>query len=187
MKFFVGFLFLFLAVSVYGQDNCVRVRNTSAKERMKHYPFNKATQIQIVSFDGTVYIGIKGSISVISPRPELISSPEDTVFKSVLPKENITLNKMQIDSLTDILYNYGFSRPQRGLKTVDCYEPRNAVVFLDSNGRAFDFLEVCFECNKTQSYSHKIGIGGLCDGKLEMMQALFLHAGMKHGTLRRID
>ena len=78
-------------------SECVRTKEFSPDNRLSHYPFNTSAGVLLVSFD----------------------TAEDSVFWHRLPiKENridfskITEKRLlgteQIDSLTDIFYNYGY-------------------------------------------------------------------------------
>jgi len=64
-----------------------------------------------------------------------------------------TLIPSQVDTLTDLTYNYGFKLKYKSKRKVyfigrltQCYNPRNAILFLDKNNNVFEFIEICFEC-----------------------------------------
>lgn len=161
--------------------NCARTGNFPLAARMKNYPFNIADQIQFVSFDGLVKITDNKEFIYVSPDPPLLRAGDvDTTVYS-LAKEVRPLTASQIDKLTDILYNYGFAGPITFSKTQECYEPRNAILFRDHNGKALAFMELCFECNNTRDSSEKISWGQMCDQKLDMIKALFQEVGIKYG------
>jgi len=146
--------------------NCIKKTKNSFTARLKNYPFNLAAQIQIVSFEN----------NGIDSLPRL----NDTICYSKL-KEVRTLTFTQVDSLTDIFYNYGFGGPVYTISTTNCYLPRNAILFLDSSGAVFEFIEICFECEKTSKSSEKISLGEMCDQKMDMLKRVFEKRGIKYG------
>lgn len=198
--FFTFFLFVF-EVSLYGQivketpppkpmtkkqerieernHNCIHRNKYNSSKRLTFYPFNKNSKIQFVSFD---------------VKPDT-SNKMDTIIKNSLPIENdticykkldeiITLTKPQIDSLTDILYNVGLKGPITIGYSSLCYIPRNAILFLDSAGRTFEYIEICFECDDHKLSSENIDLGIFCDQKYNLLKKLFISSGIQIGTLK---
>jgi hypothetical protein len=151
--------------------NCVKRINLSFTARLKNYPFNISTQIQFVSFID--------SNSIESSLPRL----NDTICYSKL-QEVKTLIFTQVDKLTNILYNYGFGGPVYTMGVASCYNPRNAILFLDRTGKAFEFIEICFECSRIQESSEKINAGDLCDQKMDMLKELFKIVGIEYGITK---
>lgn len=113
-KPFLLFICIILTLSLRGQQNnlsktppgaptekelqeearnhqCVRKSNTSFSNRLKRYPFNKTTQIKLVSFVG----GFRNE--------EGLPIENDTVCFSKL-LETMTLTVPKIDTLTDMLF-----------------------------------------------------------------------------------
>lgn len=158
---------------------CVKTHSTSLSARIKKYPFNKAAQVQLVSFDGRVEITGSSRFAFLNIDPLLLSA--DSATKPTL-KELRVLTLLQIDRLTDVLYNYGYAGPIYSNETRDCYDPRNAILFLDSDGKSIAFIEICFECLSTRQSDEKVLTGEMCDSKLDMLRALFREAGIKYGT-----
>ncbi len=172
-------------------NNCVRNKHYSLAVRMQRYPFDQARQVQFVSFDGKVDIFQK---EFIFPKeghnidPQLIIDgapppPKDTVQYAEL-KEIKILSPAQIDTLTDILYNYGFPGRWHSTKTLECYDPRNAILFLDSKGQALAFTEICFQCRNTETSSDKISLGEMCEQKMDTIRKLFEKVGVKYGVVK---
>jgi hypothetical protein len=117
----------------------------------------------------------------------------ETSDKDSLPRQNDTicyarlfevkmLTYTQVDNLTDILYNYGVWVITHIAGTHDCYNPRNAIIFLDKNGKPFEYIEICFECKRTEESSTRISIGQPCDQKMDMLKDFFSKAGIEYGT-----
>jgi len=143
----------------------------SEKERLNIYPFNKAAQVMLISFD------VDEGIPVKSNR---LNEQEIT--------EKVVLSHKDIDSLTNIFYNIGFT-PLKGAQPyanlTSCYEPRNGVLFLDDNGKVFEYLEMCFACKRQVNSSKKINDGEYCSTKFDLLQLFFNKAGIKYGTNER--
>ncbi|MRG45295.1 hypothetical protein GFS24_09220 [Chitinophaga sp. SYP-B3965] len=171
---------LFLAQFLYGQNNdCVKRTNHSLATRVKNYPFNLAGQIQFVSFDGLVEITDKDEFAFSDMVP-LTETIDTNVYSPA--KEIKSLTRLQIDKLTDVLYNYGFRGRVHSQKTRSCYDPRNAILFYDNAGKPLAFIEICFECLQTRESNEKISLGQMCDQKLDMLKDLFRKAGIEYGV-----
>jgi len=65
-----------------------------------------------------------------------------------------------------------------------CYNPRNAILFKDKNGKVFEFIEICFECKRVRESSEKISLGQMCDQKLDMIKDIFKKAGIEYGITK---
>lgn len=158
-------------------DSCQRNTNYPLAKRMKKFPFNKAASIQLISFDGLVSVTDSGTIKITSQDPALLGVPEVPLYV----KERVTLNAVQIDSLTDILYNYGYIRRSASARTSDCYAPRNAIIFIAADGKVFAFIEMCFMCLNTRLSDERISLGELCENKLQLIRQFFGDAGVTFG------
>ncbi|WP_147319953.1 hypothetical protein [Chitinophaga silvisoli] len=162
---------LLLSMLSFGQK-CVKKNNLSFAARMKKYPFNVAAQVQMIGYDGMLRMSEDGRDFYVD---------KDFVKMPIL--ETKTLTPVQIDSLTSILYNYGYAYPPRGYKTEDCYDPHNAIIFRDQKGKPLEFIEICFECkNTTLSDWKKMSLGDMCDQKLDLLEKLFQQAGIQSGV-----
>ncbi|MBW8688315.1 hypothetical protein [Chitinophaga rhizophila] len=159
-------------------NHCVRKHTYGPETRMTFHPFDKAAQIQLISFDGVVTISDKKQFEIYSADPQML---EDTVMPLVV-KERVLLNAEQIGQLTDLLFNYGCT----GAHTVhDCYIPHHAITFADAEGKALAFIEICFQCANTRESDSRFHMEPLCADKLAMIKALFRDAGIKFGVSDR--
>jgi len=171
---------------VYRPD-CIKKTYFSFASRIKHYPFNLSAQIQLISFDGLVKITDNGEFSFSEGEEQirdngLLSDEPDTIQRiPVGMKEIRTMTLAQIDTLTDILYNYGQGGNIWIRSVSGCYIPRNAILFRDNNGKVIAFIEICFRCGNTRESSDKISLGERCEKKLDMLKALFRQVGIKYG------
>jgi hypothetical protein len=149
---------------------CVQRNRYNFSNKLKNYPFNKASQIKIVSF-------------LKQPNEATASLPKenDTICYSKL-SEIRNLSIIEVDTLTDILYNIGFRGAILRESEMSCYEPRNAILFIDKNGRTFEYIEICFECEQTTLSSDKIILGDICNQKFGLIKKFFRKAGIMYGT-----
>jgi hypothetical protein len=157
--------------------DCINRQNKSFTSRLKNYPFNKASQIKLVSFLQKLDKVNGDNQNKFSELPKL----NDTICYSKL-YEVRTLSITEVDTLTDILYNVGFRGPVLRESEMSCYEPRNAILFIDKNGQTFEYIEICFECEKTTLSSDKIIVGDICNQKFGLIKKFFRKAGIIHGT-----
>ena len=136
---------------------------------------NKATQIQFVSFL------LKQDVPVDKEGFYSLPLLNDTVQYSKL-HEIKTIDSFQIDILSDIFSNVGYKGEIFKIEEIKCYDPRNAILFIDSTGKMFAYIEICFECRHIFTKPEKINIGDECNQKYDMMKKLFKNAGIVHGT-----
>ena len=167
------------ATSEKRNHNCMRRTNHSLTARMRNYPFNLSHQIQFISFDGRIELANNNEFIFIDDEPLLLDYSDTAIHSHA--KEIKLLTFSQIDTLTNILYNYGFTGSIRSQKIPGCYDPRNGILFLDDNGKALAFVEICFECLQIRESNEKILLGQMCDQKLDMLKNLFRTVGIKYG------
>jgi hypothetical protein len=147
--------------------NCIKRNKYSPASRVKLFPFNSATHVKLVSFEGILEKSIKKETD----------APIDSTNQNKL-KDIITLNKKQIDSLTDILYNVGYRGKFYTIEEKNCYIPRNAILFVNSIGKIFAFIEICFECSGNRLSSKGIKTGDFCEQKYTLLQDFFTKMGV---------
>ncbi len=171
-------------------DDCVFNNRFSLAQRLAKYPFSNAAKIVAASYKWNVR------------TPDVLigdttSKLPDTVFRSDLHvehgklnyssiKEIKTLTSTQVSSLTRIIYNTTYRRKcsHTGDPGHACFSPRNALLFYDKHGIIYDYLEICFECEKTNSLSDRITIGTDCTQKLDFFKQFLVDVGIKYGTLK---
>ncbi len=152
--------------------SCIHKNSLTLNKRLSKFPFNEAIKIKIVSFE----------------------KPDSFHFTYLLPiknklvdntklKETIILNNLQIDSLTNIIYNYGYKGIFHSFNENAClYKPKNAILFLDKNEQVFAFIELCFECGEYRMSDNRISIGELCSQKYLLLKMFFYKNGIRFGT-----
>ncbi len=153
-----------------GDPNCYHNGHQSAAKRRRIYPFGAASSVEVASFKG-VY---EYNLGKIAGEDETVVLPD--TFERVL------LSSRQIDAFTDVLFNYNYSKKTR-YYTEDiagCYFPRQVVLFRDDNGRIFESMEVCFECERVDAtFSEQTHIQ-YCEGKYALLKAYFVGLGITY-------
>jgi len=173
-------------------SDCIFTSKYSLSQRLKRYPFSKAVKILAVSY----------------PLQEMYEPIYDVAGKNIMPYidtlksglhitdgilnpsslvETIALNKLQISRLTNIIFNATYKCP--GIDVTDfgaqCFNPRNALIFYDKNGKVFDYLVICFECLRAESPKGDITVGTLCNQKYDLLKKFFIDAGINYGTIKK--
>jgi hypothetical protein len=161
-----------------------KISNLSALIRLKNYPFNKATQIKLVSFPGDG--GQKQRPILVKPY-----MPQRRKLEiCILPFSEVKLlNQTQVNQLTNIFYNYGYIIKPSVENLYGCYGPQNGILFLDHTGRVFEYLEICFHCHGLLLSSDlvKIGDKSLMEEKYSMFKKFFQDVGITYGVTKEYD
>ncbi len=137
-------------------------------KRINLYPFNKSSQIKIISYN----LNFDGKIEVAAITSDLLNKKNETNTTNLtynipfeLPRNNLdslslenvtqikTLTIPQIEKVSDILYNTCSRLTSNCSETIrGCYFPRNAILFFDENDKVFEYLEICFECKVKETF-----------------------------------
>ncbi len=180
MKFLLLFICLTVTPVIYGQKKKSLppptvldkvVRNNSVKytllKRLSFYPFSFSSQIKIVSF-GLQLDSIQRKHEENYKLPML----HDTICLSKLD-EIKALTLRQVDTLTDILFNE-CSRWNISIgNEAGCYYPRNAILFLDTTGKAFEYIEICFECSRMVRSNPLSTMPDRCENMYQRLETFF--------------
>jgi len=172
MKLFFTLFIITTSYSTFGQKksppdfNCYRYSKFSPKQKQQYYPFNTTSKVVFVSFEE--------SESELNYKNKSVG---DFKFKEVK-----ILETSQIDSLIDLLYNISVKGNVFKFTPRSCYSPRNAILFLNSKNKIFEFIELCFECYRTRTSSPQINDGIACDQKFNLIRAYFKKQGIQYGT-----
>ena len=156
---------------VQGNLNCHYVKKFNEQQRLQFYPFNVSDTIKLVSF-----------------RYHANSYPihKDSLLIDSLIETKILTND-QVNKLTDIMYNNFFKKQPNYDVTSLCFLPRNAILFVDKNGKLKEHIGICFHCDNYTKSSEEIKMGDDCDQKMEKLRKFFIAAGIKFGTDNTID
>lgn len=164
-------------------NNCIKLTSKSFAERLKNYPFNVASRVQFVSFESKIDT-LEGN-TIINDSKGLPRKNDTICYSKLFEIKN--LSHSQVDQLTNILYNYGYRKNLKSEGVIYigesslCYIPRNAILFLDKEGKVFEFIEICFECDKIEVSSPSIGLGIMCTQKLTLLKIVFKKVGLEYG------
>jgi hypothetical protein len=158
------FFFLFLGLSSYSQGSKIKwglYGKKTVAERRATFPFSEAKKVVFVAFpspnavfeDEEDDMLKKDSIDIVGWGLNVVKTfklPErETKYIAI---EMIELNQNQIDSLSHILINYKLKNDKLPetytVYASGCYEPRNAILFLDTNNTVISYFEICFECHE---------------------------------------
>jgi hypothetical protein len=150
----------------YDDQKCYYNGKLTKAERKSIFPFNKAFRIFVISFDSKL-----GKAAIAN----------DTICYSKT-KEIQVLSSAEVNKLTDILYNYNYSK-KTNLFTeteVGCYYPRHSIIFLDNLDKVISYIEICLECRQIKTSLPKENIGQFCEGKYELIKEFFDSIGIKY-------
>ncbi|TFF38936.1 hypothetical protein [Mucilaginibacter psychrotolerans] len=181
-------------------DQCLHRNTYTAAQRRSFFPFSTAGSVKLISFEFVLY----HDAEILDTAGNLINPPmpHDTqeVITPMAPnrfklnyrkiKEIKQLSAKGLDSLTDILYNVGFT-PVKNLTFeiaghgYSCYEPRNAILFFDAAGNLTQYIELCFMCHRYYLSSRKIRYTADCEQKSDMLKGFFLAQGINYVDPRR--
>lgn len=174
-------------------DDCIFTNKYSIVKRLKYYPFSKAIKILAVSYHlqdmpSEIFVDTsKHTINAVDTLKSGLHIKNGRLNYSSLIEVR-ALSQKQVNDLTNLIYNTNYRKP--GLNAADhgaCFNPRNALIFYDKNGKVFDYIEICFECLGAESLSDKITVGTLCTQKYALLKKFFIDAGLKYGTINGVQ
>ncbi|MCA6362742.1 MAG: hypothetical protein IM638_06865 [Bacteroidetes bacterium] len=149
-------------------NQCYLNGTLSFSQRLQRAPFSEKLTVRLISFSKYM-IGVKALV-------------KDSVLQKQYVIDNIILDSVKTDSLTNVLYNYNYSPKTTLIEEVQygCYEPRHAILFEDSRGRVKYYFECCLECRGFKSNLPDSVWGTFCTGKYELLQSCFAYCGVKY-------
>jgi hypothetical protein len=143
-------------VGIGKKYDCVQVGNLTSNQRLSKYPFNKAYKIQILSFSSEAL------------NLPLVNGSLD--WNNV--KDSITLSRNQIDSLTNLLFNFGCtaSKIVKSISTAVAVDI--AIVFIGASNELIDYIDICFDCREIDLFLSKGNkkIGMPCNQRLDRLK-----------------
>jgi hypothetical protein len=180
--------------------DCMFKHNYTSEKRKNFFPFNKTKKIVLISFEHQEprddYI-ITDTSRNAKELAQVVNQDQDEPPRSIIEmqhvysqitKERRTLSPSGIDKLTNILYNFGYksTKSYKGLQIAEtgynCYNPRNAILFLDDHDLLIAYIEICFECHQRRVSSEKIKLGEFCNQKYDMLRKFFNASDITFGT-----
>ena len=156
--------------------NCTKKRQLSFKSRIQNFPYNLTSQVILTSH--------KTKVGMVGEELQKYLNSLKIGKDSINEKEFLEIKKLnlnQIEKLTDLIFNYGFKAKNHILTDAKCYDPRNAILFLDKDKKIIAFIEICFGCNHTRVSDEKIDFGEYCKQKFDLIKGIFAESGIKFG------
>jgi len=166
-----------LAADRYQKDGtyCDNRKRKDLKGIKKQFPYNYMHEVKVVSFKGQEIDSI-----LLRKIPKTGGKVD---FKKMF--EVRTLDADLADKMLDILVNY--DNGTRSMVVMMCYDPRNAIVFLDKSDNVLGYIEICFDCQQYEIEPKTITLGGFCTEKMDAIQGIMQKAGITYGMVRSTD
>ncbi|WP_395063581.1 hypothetical protein [Flavobacterium sp.] len=162
--FYSILLFVFFGFNCFSQNSKIQwglFGKKTVEERRAIFPFSEAKKVLLVAFPGPNQSVVNedrnelaiDSLNLVRWNYKIIKSFElPNKINKYYATEVVELNQNQVDSLSTILINYKLKRDklpkEYSILGTGCYNPRNAILFLDSNEKIISYIEVCFECHQ---------------------------------------
>ncbi|MFD2147811.1 hypothetical protein [Mucilaginibacter antarcticus] len=162
---------------------CFNNHKYNPTQRRSFFPFNKAASVRLISFTLPSDINQPDDYS-LAYTP--VSAGHYKINTRQI-KESKILSGAAVDSLTDMMYNVGYTPIKLNFKLVsaryNCYDPHNAILFFNNEGEVNEYIELCFDCERYFLSSSKIKNTIYCDQKYDMLKGFFVAQGIKYGTV----
>ena len=170
---------------------CDKLSKYSSEELKMLFPFKDAKSVRLASFKQPQDDSISEDIHLKDRVIEKFYSKNDkgeSKFDSskVYTKQWYEFADLEGDDkveLSNIFFNYGFKKQPDYEIVSQCYLPRNALLFYNSNGQVYSAIEICFECERIEVYPNTLDIGDWCSEKINMIRSFFIKHGIKYGTI----
>jgi len=165
-------------------SNCNFYNDYNSRKRLKRKPFGQSAKTELVSFDAEFEEKLDSIVYKDCCRDK-IPQKDSKIDRSQL-KEIIRLTPMQLDSLTNIFFNFDYGRAENGIyrhPKVACYKPRHALLFFrnDADNEPFAYFEICFQCQDLRTFPRNYEVGNFCEGKFDLLRDFFRQAGITQG------
>ncbi|RBA29847.1 hypothetical protein DPN68_01065 [Flavobacterium tibetense] len=158
--------------------NCAKKTSIRLEKRLANFPYNLTSQIIIVSYRNKEK-GVVGED--LQEYLNLLVEKKDSIIENKFDEIKV-LNFQQIEKLTDIIFNYGYESESNFRIAINCYMPRNAILFYNNENKIIGFIEICFECSNYRTNDNKINLGEECIQKFDLLKEFFKVCGIQYGT-----
>ncbi len=191
--FTVSLLLLFFAATAQKYD-CGWHGNKSTEERNSLFPFNKTEKIVLISYLSKQAVFKKSDYLPDEDKESLIRRlyPYEYVFNTNTKEHiyhanaKVEINDFRIEKLSHILINYTLKEKTGGryvITETKCYDPKNAILFLDKENKIISVFEICFECFSSHLNPDPDGINFYtqiyeCWPKLELLKEFLIENGI---------
>lgn len=192
MKNIFNILLLFLCLHniSYSQDKsnveCGFFGTKTVEQRNSIFPFSEAEKVLLISFPNAEEYQLKSKDSIGLSQFGYKIEKEFVFHDSLKVKlydatKVVELDNKTINELSNLMFNYDYKIKANDtlltISVVDCYTPRNAILFLDKNEKIISVLEICFECIQyylfPNSTEFKDVLGKECDQRLSYFRKIF--------------
>ncbi|AZA85317.1 hypothetical protein EG349_00155 [Chryseobacterium shandongense] len=194
MKKLLFFVFIVVFSISYSQ------KKFSTNEIFNTSPLQKAVKVKIISYN------INFISEVRTPLPPIGGKIDSAVIKRIIENQKFPislknsienedlvgidemkiLNFKETFDLFKLLYNTCGKFPNQLRSVSMCFFPRNAILFYDENDKVFDFLEICFECQRMEPLSEEsTEINDVCDNFYSNLEKFFQSKGLQTQFNRR--
>src|SRR5690606_24213649 len=152
-------LFLLHSCSYEYQDrildkklSCKKKYKASIEERLNKEQFKNTQKIAFVSFkskmEDSIFIDLQKYFKEIKQD---FSKFDLNDFHEVK-----FLDEKNIEEFSNLIYNFGLNKETNWRNEYSCYEPHNAVLYLNEDNTLKGFIEICFDCDKNYSSNEDI-------------------------------
>ncbi|MCI3938616.1 hypothetical protein MQX03_15565 [Chryseobacterium aahli] len=158
--------------------------------RIKNFPFNKTSKVKLISYN----LDFKKEPIYTPPHPDdsiaiknYYNRKIPAKLSDILYAENLngiqqqkSLNLIEIQKLSNIIFNECDKYSSGLISSSGCYFPRNAVLFYDENDKIFAQFEICFQCDGFESQPKKLFEENMrCQSIYGMLESFFNKLGIK--------
>jgi hypothetical protein len=160
------------------QSTCVQNKNFSVEERNQFSPYAESSRIAFVSYkDKKLEDGRNSNLE----KYFKIYKEDSSQFRLEDFDEISLINEELKNQLTDLIYNYGQLKATDSKRDYMCYNPHNAILFLNEDNSLQGYIEICFNCDKYDSSSQEeYHLGEYCRTKLNLLRDLFKKSGIEY-------
>ena len=182
LKLYQIALFCLLSVNAFSQADSLKVSDSVDTEIDLFR--KKVTKIELVQLELICSIqkrrtkdwGRKKKLKVCYAQSVIYCTLLDSindVYSCNIEYERLinqkAISPSEIDSVFSILYDSGKVRSH----FTACYSPRHGIIMYDSENVPIGFVEICFECDRTQAELQVPDFGFLPNSAFEKLRILF--------------
>lgn len=193
---------------------CTLGKKYSVEQRRKIFPFNKAKKVLFIAYQNRsatfrpsinfqlrdTSIDANGQLIILPKLEEngceqkgiikkwrysdIDTSQKFQLYPDYCAIESIELNTSQVDTFSNLLFNYQLNKPRLTTWHSACYSPRNAILFIDDKNKVVALIEICFECWEMKFSFDRVNERTRC-WQLDNIKSLFASVGIKYGIETR--